>query len=93
MLELLALLVLVPVGLAIAAVVLVAVGLLHLVARVLLLPFALLGGLLKLVLLAPLALIGLLIVAPVLLGVGIVILLPLLVLGFFVWGVTRLAAA
>jgi hypothetical protein len=93
MFELLALMVLVPVGLAIAAVVLVVGGLLHLVGRVLLLPFALLGGLLKLALLVPLVLIGVLVVGPVLLGMGMVLLLPLLVLGCLVWGVARLAAA
>lgn len=93
MLELFALLVLVPVGLAIAAVVLIVGGLLHVVVRLLVLPFAVLGGLLKIVLLVPLALVCLLVVGPVLLGVGLVILLPLLILGVLVWGVTRLATA
>ena len=93
MLELLALMVLVPAGLTVAAIALIVGGVLHLAVRVLVLPFALLGGLLKIVLLVPLLLIGLLIVAPVLLGVGLVILLPLFILGFLVWGVTRLAAA
>lgn len=93
MLEVLALMVLVPVGLAVAGVVLVVGGLLHLLGRVLLLPFALLGGLLKILVLLPLGLVALLVVGPILLGVGLVVLLPLLILGGFVWGVTRLAAA
>jgi hypothetical protein len=73
--------------------VLVVGGLLYLVGRVLLLPFAVLGGLLKLLLLVPVVLIGVLIVGPILLGVGMVILLPLFLVGFCVWGVMRLAAA
>lgn len=79
MLELFALFTIAGIGLAVLAVLFVVGFILKLTFRLLLLPLALVGGLLKIVGLAAMVLIGL-VLAPVLFGVFLVLALPVLVL-------------
>ena len=83
MLELLALFTLAGIGLAILAVLFVVGFVLKLAFRLLLLPFALLGGLLKVVGFVAFVVIGL-VLAPVLFGLFLILALPVLaILGLF----------
>jgi len=79
MLELFALFTIAGIGLAVLAVLFVVGFILKLTFRLLLLPLALVGGLLKIVGLAAMVLIGL-VLAPALFGVFLVLALPVLVL-------------
>ena len=79
MLELFALFTIAGVGLVVLAVIFVVGFFLKITFRLLLLPFALVGGLLKLFGLVVIALVGL-VLAPVLLGILLILVLPVLVL-------------
>ncbi len=79
MLELFALFTIAGVGLVVLAVIFVVGFFLKITFRLLLLPFALVGGLLKLFGLVVMALVGL-VLAPVLLGILLILVLPVLVL-------------
>ena len=79
MLELLAISALVGIGLVLEPILLVIGLFLKLAFRLLLLPFALLGGLLKVLLIVALLIVGLTL-APVLLGVVLVLAIPVLIL-------------
>jgi len=90
---LLTLVVLGGIGLAILLAAGLVVGLVKLAFRLLVLPFVLLGGVLKVGLALTVGLVLLLVAAPVLLGVALVVLLPLLLFGGLVWGAVKLAQA
>jgi len=90
---LLTLVVLGGIGLAILLAAGLVVGLVKLAFRLLVLPFVLLGGFLKVGLALTVGLVLLLVAAPVLLGVALVVLLPLLLFGGLVWGAVKLAQA
>ena len=79
MLELFTLFTIAGVGLVVLAVIFVVGFFLKITFRLLLLPFALVGGLLKLFGLVVMALVGL-VLAPVLLGILLILVLPVLVL-------------
>lgn len=81
------------VGLALCLAVGLVVGLLKLAFRLVVLPFAILGGLLKIVLIVPVVLVGLLILGPVLLGLGAVLIIPVLIFGLGIWLLTHIFAA
>lgn len=69
------------------------VGLVKLAFRLLLLPFVLLGVFLKVAIALTVGAVLLFVAAPVLLGVALVFLLPLLLVGGLVWGAARLVHA
>ena len=85
-------------GLAVLAVVFLAfalglvVGIFKLVFKLLLIPLGLAALVLKMLILIPLALIAIFAIGPILLGIGLVVVLPVLVVGGLVWGASRLAA-
>lgn len=93
MLEVMGLGVLLVVGVMVAAALAVVVGVLKLFFKILLIPVTLAFGALKLLLLAPLAILFLIVVGPVLVGIGLAILVPLLIVGLLAWGAVQLAAA
>ncbi len=68
------------------------VGILKLFFKLLVLPFALLGGLLKFVVVGTVGLVAVLVLGPILLGLLLALLLPLVLFGLAVWGLARLFA-
>jgi hypothetical protein len=85
--------ILAAIGLGIALVVGVVVGLLKLAFKIVLIPVSIGLFLLKVVILVPLAILMLLVFLPVVLGVGAALLLPVLIIGALVWGVVHVFAA
>jgi hypothetical protein len=79
-------------GVIVGAVALV-IGLLKVAFKLLLLPLSLVAFTLKGLLMLVLGVIGLLVAGPVLLGVGLVFLLPLLLVGGLIWGAVRVFSA
>lgn len=90
MLEILALMLVAAV---VGGIAVVAVGILKLMFKLLLLPFTLLAGAIKLAILLPLALVAAVIALPLVLGVGLVLLIPIALVGALIWGAAHLVAA
>ncbi|MCG6963349.1 MAG: hypothetical protein LJE95_08795 [Acidobacteria bacterium] len=93
MFEAMGILALLVVGGAIVGAVALIIGLLKVAFKLLILPLSLVAFTLKGLLMLVLGVIALLVVGPVVLGVGLVFLLPLLLIGGLIWGAVKVFAA